>query len=81
MTTTAAEGLPARALPDERDEEVRDEGPDGGAPEEAREQADVRMQSAGSRSRGHVVTVLFCVVVVQGAWLAALLYGAYSLLR
>lgn len=81
MTVTAAEGLPARALPGERDEQVHDERPAAGAPGEARNQVEVRLQPAPSGSRGHTVTVLFCLAGVQLAWLAALLYGAYALLR
>jgi hypothetical protein len=80
MTATAAEGLPARALPAEREEQVHHEGPDGGGPEQAGEECDA-LHRAASGSRGHAVTVLFCLVVVQVTWLAALTYGAYSLLR
>jgi hypothetical protein len=80
MTATAAEGLPARALPGERDEQVRHHGPHGRTPEEARNETEI-LHRAGSGSRGHAVTILFCLVIVQVTWLAALTYGAYSLLR
>jgi hypothetical protein len=42
---------------------------------------DEQAQDRPSGSRGRAIAVLLCLVVVQLAWLAALTYGAYSLLR
>ena len=81
MTVSAAEGLSARPLPGERDQHVHDEGPDARAPEEGDEELEVQPRPGSRGGRGHTVTVLFCLVVVQLAWLAALTYGALSLLR
>jgi hypothetical protein len=79
MTASAAEGLPAGALPGERDEDVRHEGPDGHTPEEVGEPE--RLHRAGARNRDHAATILFCLATVQVTWLAALMYGAYLLVR
>ncbi|HEU5371782.1 MAG TPA: hypothetical protein VFU51_05280 [Gaiellaceae bacterium] len=78
MTATAAEGLPARALPGESDEQLHQEGPDGRTPEQTGDGAETPHRAGGRAVAG---TVLFCLVIVQISWLAALTYGAYSLLR
>lgn len=81
MTVGAAQDLAARALPGDQHERVHDGRPEGRTPEESDEEREVQPHQVSRGGRGQTVTVLFCLVVVQLAWLAALTYGALSLLR
>ena len=81
MDWTVAQGrpLPASRLPaDQRNERVRDRGPDEEVPGHAGNEGQVELRGRSLASRVHGATLLLVIVVVQLAWLTAL---GYALLR
>jgi len=72
---TVAE-LPAGRLPaDQRDDRVRDLGPEEDVPDRARNEGQIELRGRSLASRIHGATLLLVIVVVQLAWLTTLGYA------
>ena len=75
MDWTVAE-LPAGRLPaDQRDDRVRDLGPEEDVPDRAGNEGQIELRGRSLASRIHVATLLLVIVVVQLAWLTTLGYA------
>ena len=82
MTTTAlADETLGVGIFDRERQRVGDARPHSEAPEEDLRQSEVEAIAAVVGSRLHDVAVLSVLAATQGAWLAALGYGLFQLMR